>query len=147
MGNCLKKCALNNCHYYWQMSSVSSIVTSSGDEETEYEPELMYTPLELPWNENYWNIQITHAVTPNEGLYFEHILICVINCYRLFLWGNWKCSVGNVNGKYGKPTCEQFFVKNCDIYLLFLSYVEHVKSRGAPYVDINIDCGQSNHYR
>lgn len=26
----------------------------------------MYDCLDLPWNENYWKIKVTHAVAPNE---------------------------------------------------------------------------------
>ncbi|XP_031630988.1 uncharacterized protein LOC116345628 isoform X2 [Contarinia nasturtii] len=49
------------------MSSMSSMVSSSDDDEyTECEIELMYSPLQLPWNENYWNICVTHVVAPNE---------------------------------------------------------------------------------
>lgn len=46
------------------MSSVSSIVSSSDDEDNEFER--VYGRLDLPWNENYWNIKITHVVAPNE---------------------------------------------------------------------------------
>lgn len=67
MGNCLLKCKLNNCTRL-QISSVSSIVSSSGseNEDVDYEPESVYGQLHLPWDENYWNIKVTHVVSPNE---------------------------------------------------------------------------------
>lgn len=65
MGNCLRKFAINNFAQL-QMSSVSSIVSSSGDEDAEFDNESVYGHLQLPWSENYWNIQIKHVVAPNE---------------------------------------------------------------------------------
>ena len=63
MGNCLRKFALNNCTRL-QMSSVSSLVSSSDDEDTDFES--VYGRLQLPWHENYWHIKVTHVVSPNE---------------------------------------------------------------------------------
>lgn len=48
------------------MSSVSSIVTSSDEEDTDIETDHMYGQLRLPWDENYWNIKVSHVVSPNE---------------------------------------------------------------------------------
>ncbi|XP_055325246.1 uncharacterized protein LOC129579311 isoform X2 [Sitodiplosis mosellana] len=49
-----------------KMSSVSSLVSSSEDEDTDFDRESVYGQLKLPWHENYWNIKITHVVSPNE---------------------------------------------------------------------------------
>lgn len=49
------------------MSSISSVVSSSDDDDDkEFEPETFYSQIRLPWHENYWNIKITHVVSPNE---------------------------------------------------------------------------------
>lgn len=49
------------------MSSISSVLTSSDDEDiTEFDVETVYGQLQLPWHENYWNVKITHVVSPNE---------------------------------------------------------------------------------
>lgn len=65
MRNCLKEFAINNFARL-QMSSVSSIVSSSGDEDADFDNESIYGNLQLPWQENYWHIKITHVVAPNE---------------------------------------------------------------------------------
>lgn len=65
MGNWLLKCAVTNCPKF-QMSSISSIVTSSEDDDTDFETDHVYGALNLPWDENYWHIKISHVVSPNE---------------------------------------------------------------------------------
>lgn len=65
MGNWLIKSTKCNICPRLQMSSVSSLVSSSED-EADYEHESVYGQLKLPWHENYWNIKVTHVVSPNE---------------------------------------------------------------------------------
>lgn len=65
MGNSLKSCILNYCHRL-QISSISSMVTSSEDEDTDCTVETVNGHQKLPWNENYWSIKVTHVVSPNE---------------------------------------------------------------------------------
>lgn len=45
---------------------LSSIFTSSENDYTGYENETVSARLELPWHKNYWNIKVTHVVSPNE---------------------------------------------------------------------------------
>lgn len=78
MGNCLTKCHLNSC-FRIQLSSVSSLLTSSDDEDVDFllnecengtkvndDGYDVCVGHQLPWNENYWSIKITHVVSPNE---------------------------------------------------------------------------------
>lgn len=69
MGNRLLK-RISICCFRMQISSMSSIVTSSDDEDADFRDEIedvvLNGRLQLPWNENYWSIIITHVVSPVE---------------------------------------------------------------------------------
>lgn len=69
MGNQLLK-RTSICCFPIQISSISSIVTSSDDEDAdfnnEFKDDMLSGRLELPWNENYWSIKVTHVVSTVE---------------------------------------------------------------------------------